>query len=186
MNVLDIILGIFLLVLLFYGLKKGFINSIISLLSLIVIVLFIAKSGHIVKGLLIVKLGFSEFLAILCSYILIALAITLIAKITIKILHMIIEFLRLKWLDRVLGALFGVFNGTLIIAIILLLLNLLPFEKQITKFTSSSVIADNVRSITDKVELKYPGIKERIQSVGKDINEKTDELEKQVKDKITE
>ncbi|MDP8204870.1 MAG: CvpA family protein [Candidatus Tenebribacter mawsonii] len=185
MNILDIILGIFLLVLLFHGLTKGFIRSAISLISLVVIVILIAKSGHIFKGMLMVRLGFNEFFAIICSYILIALVIVLIAKLTIKILQMIIEFLRLKWLDRVLGAFFGVFNGTLIIAIVLLLLNLLPFEKQIRNFTSSSTIADNIRNITDKIELKYPGLKEKVQSVGKDIDENAEKIEKMVKDKTT-
>jgi len=183
MNILDIILGIFLLVLLVHGLMKGFIKSIVSLFSLFVIVLLIAKSGHLFKGMLMVRLGFSELFAIICSYILIALAIVLIAKLTIKILQMIIEFLHLKWLDRLLGALFGVFNGTLIIAIIFLLLNLLPFEEQIRDFTSSSEIAVNIRNVTDKIELKYPGLKEKMQNVGKNIDESTEKIEKLIKDK---
>ncbi len=98
---------------------------------------------------------------------------------------MVIEFLHLKWLDRLLGAFFGVFNGTMIIAIVLLLLNLLPFEKQIRNFTSSSTIADNIRIATDKIEFKYPGLKEKIQSVGKDIDENTEKIEKLIKDKTT-
>lgn len=186
MNILDIILSIFLAVLLFYGLKKGFINSIISLFSLFIIVILIAKTGHIVKGVLIVRLGFSEFIAIAFSYILIALAIILIAKVTIEVLKMIIEFLHLKWLDRLLGALFGVFNGTLIIAIILLLLNLLPFEEHIRDFTSSSKITVNIRKVTDKIELKYPGLKEKMQNIGKDIDENTEKIEKLINDKIAE
>ena len=185
MNILDIIFGIFLLVLLFHGLMKGFIQSIISLLSLFIIVLLIAKTGHIVKGMLILELGFSELLAVICSYILITLAIILIAKITLKILQMIIEFFRLKWLDRILGAFFGVFNGVLIIAILLLLLNLLPFEEQIRDFTSSSKIAVNIRYVTDKIELKYPGLKEKMQNVGKDIDKNTEMIEKLIKDKTT-
>ena len=185
MNILDIILGIFLLVLLFHGLIKGFIKSAISLISLIVIVLMIAKSGHIFKGMLMVRLGFSEIIAIICSYILIALAIVVIAKLTIKILQMIIEFLHLKWLDRLLGAFFGVFNGTLVIAIILLLLNLLPFEDHIRDFTSPSKIVVNIRNVTDKIELKYPGLREKIKSVGKDIDENTEIIEKLIKDKTT-
>ncbi|HHE64391.1 MAG: hypothetical protein DRH89_06090 [Candidatus Cloacimonadota bacterium] len=184
MNILDIILGVFLLVLLSYGLIKGFIKSIISLLSLVVIVLLIAKSGHLFKGMLMVKLGFSELLAIICSYILITIAIILIAKLTIKILQMIIEFLNLKWLDRILGALFGVFNGALIIAIILLLLNLLPFEEQIRDFTSPSRIVVNIRDVTDKIESKYPGLKEKMQNAGKKIDKNTEKIEKLINEKM--
>ncbi len=184
MNILDIILGIFLLVLLFHGLMKGFIQSIISLLSLGVIVLLIAKTGHIFKGMLIIRLGFSEILAIICSYILITLAIIIIAKITIKILQMIIDFLNLKWLDRILGALFGVFNGALIIAILLLLLNLLPFEEQIRDFTSPSKIVVNIRNVTDRIELKYPGLKEKMQNAGKKIDKSTEKIEELINEKM--
>ncbi len=185
MNILDIILGIFLVVLLVQGLLKGFIKSIISLLSLIVIVVLIAKMGHIFKGMLIVRFGLSELLAIIISYILIALAIFLIAKITFKILNMMIEFLHLKWLDKLLGAFFGIFNGAMIIAIILLLLNLLPFEKQIRNVTASSEIIVNIQKVTDKIELKYPGFKEKVQSLGKDIDKKSEEIEQLIDDKTS-
>lgn len=186
MSILDIVLGIFLLVLLLHGLSRGFIKSVIRLISLFVIVLIIAKSGHVFKGLLMVKFGFSEFEAIACSYILIALAIVVVGKLTIKILQMVIDFLRLRWLDKILGALFSVFNGTLIIAIILLMLNLLPYEKQIRNFTSSSTITTNIRYLTDKIELKYPGLKEKVQKVGKDIDKKTEEIGTKIKEQIAE
>lgn len=185
MNILDIILGIFLLVLLFHGFIKGFIKSIISLLSLFVIVFIIAKTGHLIKGFLIVKWGFGELFAVICSYILITLIIVLIAKLTIKILQMIIEFLRLKWLDKILGAIFGFLNGSLIIAIILMLLNLLPFEEQIRDYTSSSEIVVNIRKVTDNIELKYPGLKEKMLNAGKKIDETSEIIEKLVKDKST-
>jgi len=184
MGILDIILSIFFLILFFYGISRGFIKSIISLLSLVAIVLLIAKTGHMIKGLLIVKWGFNEILAIICSYILIILVTILIAKIAIKILLMIIEFLKLKWLDRFLGAIFGVINGAFIIAIILLLLNLLPFEEQIRDYTSSSTIVVNIRNVTDKIELKYPGLKEKMQNAGKDIDKNSEMIEKLIKDKI--
>ena len=55
MNVLDIILGVFLLILMFNGFRKGFIKSVIGLLGLVVIVFFIAKTGHLVKALNLVR-----------------------------------------------------------------------------------------------------------------------------------
>ena len=183
MNIIDIILGIFLLVLLFHGLIKGFVKSIISLASLVVIVLLIAKTGHIVKGMLILRFGFSELLAVIFSYILIAVAIVIIAKITIKILEMIIEFLHLKWLDRLLGAFFGVFNGILIIAILLLLLNLFPLRKHIRVYTSDSIIATNILNITDKIEIKHKGIREKVQDFGIGIEKRAEEMRNKSKTK---
>ena len=183
MNILDIILGIFLLVLLFHGLIKGFVKSIISLAGLVVIVLLIAKTGHIVKGMLILRFGFSELLAVIFSYILIAIAIIIIAKITIKILEMIIEFLHLKWLDRLLGAFFGIFNGVLIIAIFLLLLNLFPLKKHIRVYTFDSIIVTNILNITDKIELKHKGIKEKVQDFGLGLEKKAEEMRSNSKTK---
>jgi uncharacterized membrane protein required for colicin V production len=185
MNIIDIILSIFLVALLFHGLIKGFVKSIIRLISLFLIILLIAKTGHIVKGMFMVKLGFSELVAVVCSYILITLSIILIAKLAIKILESILEFLQLKWLDRFLGALLGLFNGILILAIILMMLNLLPIKDRVKDYTSSSKIVVNIRNITDKIELKYPGLREKINSVGKDIDENTEIIEKLIKDKTT-
>ena len=183
MSTLDIILGIFLIVLLFHGLIKGFVKSIVSLASLVVIVLLIAKMGHIVKGFLIVRMGFSELIAVICSYILIALAIILIAKLTIMILKMIIEFLHLKWLDRILGAFFGIFNGVLIIAILLLLLNLFPLRKHIRDYTSTSIIATNILNVTDKIELEYPGLKEKVKGFGIGLEKSAEKMRNNSKTK---
>lgn len=183
MNIIDIILGIFLLVLLFHGFIKGFVKSIISLASLVVIVLLIAKTGHIVKGMLILRFGFSELLAAIFSYILIAVAIIIIAKITIKILQMIIEFLHLKWLDRLLGAFFGIFNGVLIIAIFLLLLNLFPLRKHIRVYTSDSIITTNILNVTDKIEIKHKGIKEKVKDLGIGLEKRAEEMRNNSKTK---
>lgn len=160
MNILDIILGVFLLILVFHGFRKGFIKSVIKLLGLVVVVIIIAKTGHLVKGMLIVKLGFGEVLAVISSYILIAIIIILISKLVIYILHSIIEFLNLNWLNKLLGVLFGLFCGILIIAIILIVLNISPFEKSIREFTSDSKIVTTVRIITDKLESRYPNIED--------------------------
>ncbi|MCF7858306.1 MAG: CvpA family protein [Candidatus Cloacimonetes bacterium] len=184
MNVLDIILAVVLIVLLFNGLRKGFVNSIVSLLSLVVIILIIAKLGHVVKNELIFRLECSDLVAAILSYILISIVIYLIARITVKVLQMILELLHLKWLDRLLGAVFGVFNGVLVIAIMILLLNLLPYEKQITEFTSSSVIASNIRSATDIIEAKYPELKKRAKTIGEEIHKKTEGLDQKIREKM--
>ena len=180
MNILDIILGVFLLILMFNGFLKGFIKSVIGLLGLVVIIFFIAKTGHLVKALLITKLEIGEVLATRLSYILIALIITIVAKIVIKILHIIIDFLRFNWLNKLLGTLFGLFNGALIIAIIILLLNISPLESTIRKGTSSSRIITTIRAITDKIETDYP----HIQKLQKPLQEKMKKVEEEIDEKF--
>ena len=180
MNILDIILGVFLLILMFNGLLNGFIKSVIGLLGLVVIVFFIAKAGHLVKALLITKLEIGEVLATILSYIFIALIITIVAKIVIKILHIIVDFLRLNWLNKLLGTLFGLFNGALIIAIIILLLNISPLESTIRKGTSSSRIITTIRAITDKIETDYPQMKK----LQKPLQEKMKKVEEEIDEKF--
>ena len=193
MNILDIILGAFLLILMFHGFRKGFIRSIIGLLGLVVIVIVIARTGHLFKGMLMVKLGFGEVLAVISSYILIAIIIILVVKLIIYILHSIVELFNLNWLNKLLGGLFGLFNGTLIIAIILIILNISPFEKDVRKFTSNSRIATTVRIITDKLEARYTKIKditkpfqEQMNKIEKGIENKAKEVEEKFRDKIVD
>ncbi len=182
MNVLDIILGVFLLILMFNGFRKGFIKSVIGLLGLVVIVFFIAKTGHLVKALLITKFEFGEILAMILSYILIAFIITIVAKIVIKILQIIIDFLRINWLNKLLGTLFGLFNGALIIAIIILLVNLSPLESTIHKGTSDSRIIATIRTITERIETDYPKIKELQKPVQEKMKKVEEEIDKKFKD----
>lgn len=163
----------------FIGLRKGFIKSIIGLLALIVIVLFIAKIGHLVKALLIIKLEMGEMLSTILAYILIALIITIIAKIAIRILQSIVDFLHITWLNKLFGIFFGLFNGALIIAIVILLLNISPLDSTIRKSTSNSRIITSIRVIIDKIETDYSQMKklkkpiqEKMKKVGEEIDDK--------------
>lgn len=158
MHILDIILGVFLLVLALWGLKKGFIASIIQLLGLIIAIVIISKMGHFVKEWLISRFDLNEILAVIASYILIFLVIMITVRIIIFLMHSFVELLHLKWLNRLLGALFSVINGLLVISILTIIFNISPFDKEIAKFTEQSHIMKVVRSITNILEKNYPNI----------------------------
>lgn len=187
MNILDIILGVFLIIFLFKGFRKGFTKSVIYLLGLIVIVVLAAKTGYLVRDYLIFKFGFNEIFAVILSYVLIALFILVISKVVVMILHTIINFLNLKWLDKLLGLFFGFFNGVLIIALILIILDISPFEDSIRKFTSRSIISTKIRIISDKLEKRYPEFKDLVKPIEKQmekLDEQTDMMEEKYKEKI--
>lgn len=104
---------------------------------------------------------------------------------------MIFNVLRLEWLDKLLGMVFGLLNGGLIIAIILLLVNLSPFTKEVAKFTKDSVIVDYVQNATESMSIKYKNvitenndIKKKIQNIEKTIKEATEKVEQEFRDKI--
>ncbi len=191
MHILDIILGIFLLFFVLKGLHNGFIKSVINLIGLIVIVFVISKLGYLVKDGLMNRFGLGEVAATIISYLLIAILIFFIAQIVIKFVHMIFNVLRLEWLDKLLGMVFGLLNGGLIIAIILLLINLSPFAMEVTEFTKDSVIVDYVQNATETMSIKYKNvitenndIKKKIQNIEKTIKEATEKVEQEFRDKI--
>ncbi|KQC09046.1 MAG: hypothetical protein APR54_03885 [Candidatus Cloacimonas sp. SDB] len=160
MHFLDIILGILLLILALKYMSKGFVASFIQLIGLIVIVYAIAKAGRIVKLLVIEQLGWSNTISTIIAYILIALIILLIIKLIIFLMNRVVDFLNLKWLNKLLGAVFGVLNGLLLIAIIIIIADMAPFKKQIREFSNRSYIVRNLRIITNEIEMKYPYIGE--------------------------
>lgn len=190
MNILDIILGVFLLFLIFKGLRKGFIKSVINLIGLLVIIIFITKFGYVVKHLLITKYGLSEIIAMIGSYILIALGIFIIIRIIIKILHSIVDIMNLEWLNKLLGMLFGLFNGFLIIAILLALINMVPYSKQISDYVSHSKIVYYVKESTELVKIDYPNLFDKdgklgkkVEEIKKMVNESTDKAKEKIKEK---
>ncbi len=190
MNILDIILGVFLLFLIFKGLRKGFIKSVINLIGLLVIIIFITKFGYVVKQLLITKYGLSEIIAMIGSYILIALGIFIIIRIIIKILHSIVDIMNLEWLNKLLGMLFGLFNGFLIIAILLALINMVPYSKQISDYVSHSKIVYYVKESTELVKIDFPNLFDKhgklgkkVEEIKKMVNESTDKAKEKIKEK---
>lgn len=176
MNFVDVILGIFILAFLINGIKKGFISSVVHLLGLIVAVFLIGKIGYDVRIALMEKFTISETIATIIAYIIIFLVIMLIAKIVIIILHKIVTFLSLKFLDRILGAIFGILNGILILAILLIILDISPISKIVAQGTENSKISSFVRIFTGKAYEKIPQLEE-----GKD---KLEEIIEKVTEKI--
>ncbi|MBN2461182.1 MAG: CvpA family protein [Candidatus Cloacimonetes bacterium] len=171
MNVLDIIFGVILLLFLLNGIRKGLVSSLIHLLGLVLAVVLISKTGHLVKAGLMDKFNMSEILAVIIAYVLIFLVIMIITRIAIKLVNRMVQFLNLMWLNRLLGGIFSLFCGVLIIAILIILANISPFEKEIREFTSASYIISTIRTTTEKLESRY---------------QKIEEIKKPIKDTITD
>ncbi len=174
MNLVDIILGIFILVFLINGIRKGFIASVVHLIGLIVAVFLIGKIGYNVRIALMEQFSTSETIATIIAYILIFLVIMLIAKIITIILHKIVTFLNLKFLDRILGGLFGILNGILILAILLIILDISPISKTVAQGTENSQVTSFVRIFTGKAYEKIPKLKEEKGKLEKIIDGLTD------------
>jgi len=190
MHVLDIVFGILILFLALKGLQKGFLASLIQLLGLVVIVFTIAKAGQFVKLIVIDQLGWSDLVATIASYILIALIILIMIKIIIFLINRMVEFLKLKGLNKFLGALFGVINGLLLVAAIIIITDVLPYKEQVRNFTDKSFIVRHMRIVTDEIETKYPQVgkykEPLIEQLDKKVEEGKEKLEEKVEEKVEE
>jgi membrane protein required for colicin V production len=186
MHILDIIFVILLLILAIKCLIKGFMASLIQLIGLVVIVYTVAKAGQIVKLLVIDHLGWGNVPATIAAYLLIALIIFIFIRIMIFMVNRVVEVLSLKWLNRLLGAVFGILNGLLLIAVLIIISDVLPFKKEIREFTDKSYIVRNLRVITEEIETKYPRIRSYQEPLKEKLEEELDKGKKKVEEQVEE
>lgn len=183
MQTLDIILGIFLLILFFNGLRKGIIKSVVGLIGLLATIYLIATYASTAKILIIEKWNAPEMVATILSYILIAIVVAIIFRIVIFILHRIVNILNLGVVDKLLGGILGVLSGAIIIAILLMICDISPFYKEIRKFTSNSVIVNYVRSTSGKIQKDYPKLKQTTK-IDKTLKKNAENLKETLEDQI--
>ena len=126
--VIDIAVAGILLFGLIWGYYKGIVSQLGSLGGLIVAILFTGLLAPLIEILLnkfnVVESGISHKLAYLIAFLILFFLCYFIARLiksTIKMLH-------LRWLDRILGGLFGVFKYMFILSILLNLYLLLCRE----------------------------------------------------------
>jgi membrane protein required for colicin V production len=178
MQIIDIILGIFLIAFLINGLRKGLIASVLGVFGLIVIIILIAKFSKPLQNMLIIELGLQEILAIITSYVLIILVISLTIRLISFLLKKVMSILNLGCADRILGMIFGFINGALIIAVILIALDLTPLRKNIAEFTKDSIIVKYIRYGTNLVEDSIPELDDLKKPIENKIQEVDDKINK--------
>lgn len=120
MNVIDIVLGIILLFGLVRGLMKGFFVELASLLALIVGIYGAIHFSYFLRNLLIGVVSWDEkyiqLAAFAFTFIIIVVLISLLGKVLTKFSSLV----ALGFLNRLLGAVFGVFKLLFILSLLLL------------------------------------------------------------------
>ncbi|MBN1948483.1 MAG: CvpA family protein [Candidatus Cloacimonetes bacterium] len=196
MHILDVIFGILLVLLILNGIRRGFVASFIQLIGLGLVVVAITRLGPWVRSLVSERFGLGEILASIVAYILIFLIIMLMVKLIIFFIHRIVDFLRLKWLNRLLGAFFGLLNGIIIICILIVLMKVSPFASESYEFTRGSYIFRSGWLLIDQLEKHYPGLKKAQQPIQEKLEEEIDkgkakleeqlQVKKEALDSVTE
>ncbi|HNX00271.1 MAG TPA: CvpA family protein [Candidatus Cloacimonadota bacterium] len=145
MHVLDIILSLILVVFIVFGYRKGLIGELLQLAGLIATFLLVGRFAPLVKAGLIMKWHLGPFLATLCSYLIIFILIAIIIQLVRMAMEHFVEALNLNFLNRSLGAAFGLLSGLFFFAIILILIDLLPLSHSFDRATMDSKVIKTAR-----------------------------------------
>ena len=121
MSIIDIILLICFVPAIICGLKKGFINQVISILSLIAGVWVSFEFASIVGAWIGQYIPTSESLLTLIAFALIMIGVFFAMGIIERFVEGIVKFVMLGWLNKLLGLAFALLKSGLIIGIVIML-----------------------------------------------------------------
>jgi membrane protein required for colicin V production len=127
MNVLDIVLGVFLLIGLFQGFRKGFFVELASLLGLILGVIGAIYFSHFVSGILIKFTGWEEQTVNLVSFAITFIGIVILVSMLAKVLTQMADIAALGLINKFFGAVFGLLSSAFFMSVLLLFFN--SFER---------------------------------------------------------
>ncbi len=134
-TVLDIVAILILLVSVATAALKGFAAELISLASVVLgLVLAFAFYGRL--GGILSHLGTGESVALLGGFLLIFGAVVAWGILMTRLVRKTLKLLYLRWADRLLGTVFGVVRGWLVVAIIFLAMTAFP--------VTGDLVADSV------------------------------------------
>lgn len=124
MTGLDIVICIFLIIAAFKGYSNGFLKELASLVAIIAGAYGAFYFSEYLQGFIARIYNFSEEFLIVVSFAVTFLIIVIVINIIANILTKIADFAMLGFLNKLLGALFGVIKRILVIGVILMLLNI--------------------------------------------------------------
>jgi membrane protein required for colicin V production len=162
MNWLDIVIIICVVIGLIKGLFAGFIKQVVSFLALIAAIFF---SGQLALFLRASSLHLDVFssmnqalLSAICYILAFALIIILIALLG-RVINIAIKMTPAKWLNILLGGLFGTLIWVFLLSIVFNLLYIFDFQSRIIKKETQekSILYGEIKSVVPTV---YPFIRE--------------------------
>ena len=120
MSIIDIILLICFIPAIINGIRKGFINQVISIVSIIAGVWISFEFSSIVAAWIGQYIQASESVLGLVSFALIMVAVFLVLGIIGRFIEGIVKFVMLGWLNKLLGVVFSLLKSGLIIGLVIM------------------------------------------------------------------
>ena len=154
MNWLDLVLGSILVISFLQGIARGFSRVAISFAGTLA-GLFLAAWFYPSFAARLAPYLSSDTLAKFTAFLLIFIGVQLLAALIAYAVHKVFKFSGLSWLDRMMGAAFGLLRGLVIATILLLALMAFPFQSA-TSVVAKSQIAPYVIGIANAAAAMAP------------------------------
>lgn len=149
MGIFDWTILAFLLVFLVLGYRRGLIGMLINLAGFVLSFLLVSHYYPLVRQGLMIRLHLGSTLATILAVCLIIMSITVIVKLVIFFLDRTIKLMNLSFLNRSLGAIFGLFNGILCVVIISIVIDYIPLISNRLNDSSQHRVYAGVRVIKE-------------------------------------
>lgn len=167
MNILDGIFIILIILSFFRGLIKGLIKEI-AFVAALVLAFLGASHGYPPLTIQMKQIIPEPEIAATVSYVLVFFAVFLLVLFVGVAFRYVLQSLMLGWVDRLGGAALGIFKGTLVCALIILLL-MTVFTKD-AKILSTSRVAPHMMRFTGRMASHIPEhYKEKFQDIAQDL-----------------
>lgn len=145
MNLLDVILIVVIAFSSVYGLFKGLVKEVISILALIIGLIGASRFYEGASSLL-KDLGLGEQAARILSFIILFIVIFVALILIGKLIHKLVHAIFLGWLNRLGGIGFGFIRGIIVSGIIIMILTIILSEK--APILSESKLTPHIMSIS--------------------------------------
>ncbi len=156
---IDIVLGIFLIMGIFRGLRNGLIVELASLLSLLLGILIAIKFSYLMVNFLHEKFDWNPEKIKIVGFAFTFILVLIVVGIVARVITGVANFAQLGLLNKLLGAIFGVLKTLLILSI---LLNLFTKANQSNVFLSEESAENSIlyKPVVEISQLIYPSLTE--------------------------
>lgn len=127
METLDIVLGIILIVSFLFGLSKGFLQSVLSLVGIVVAVYIAISFSEKVKILLTDRLSLSEDLVGIIAFLILFSIVLIGFSLLGRILTKLASFMMMGWLNKILGGFFSILKYGFLVSVVFMFVNASEF-----------------------------------------------------------
>ncbi len=173
MNWIDIALGLFMILFIITGIRRGFLREVMGLVGLIVAFVLGVAGSPIWSVLIVQELHFPSSVATAVSFILIFILIFLLFKAVGSLLHKLVRSSPLRWFDRLGGSIFGLLKSGMIISVFLLILGVFTLPSALSSTLNSSRLVPPLRAMAPTVfnliKVAFPRLKSLGEVAGQSV-----------------